>query len=193
MAITVHASAPKVAAAKLTRDQKNSMIEDILDAQRKEYAEGEGDFDDARRHYRNDADDYEILDDFKRWCKGKTVPAKASATQGNNMALKIISAAEPTKTAAALVTAAGLKDFIVSEEDFDEYEPSELRGKVAKAGDIGSVLFDLTAQHKKLVLSHYNVYLLVHDAAGKPVCAIDAELNEAYAPRNGTLDPKIFT
>jgi hypothetical protein len=47
----------------------NEKIDAILEAMRKAYeAEGiEGDFDDARRHYSQDATNEEIDDDYDRW------------------------------------------------------------------------------------------------------------------------------
>jgi hypothetical protein len=56
---------------KLTREQRASMAAQIADAMRKHYEEhGEtGDFDDAERHYRDDADDAELRSDFAEWVK----------------------------------------------------------------------------------------------------------------------------
>ena len=49
----------------------NAKIEAILEAMREAYErEGvEGDFDDARRYYREDASNEEIDADFEKWCK----------------------------------------------------------------------------------------------------------------------------
>ena len=46
------------------------MINDILEAMQSAYEEEgiEGDFDDARRYYRDDASIDELLADHKKWC-----------------------------------------------------------------------------------------------------------------------------
>lgn len=67
---------------KLSRDERASMIEDILDAMQTSYEESgdEGDFDDARRYYRDDASDDEIRADYKRWVKKPVSESKAELT-----------------------------------------------------------------------------------------------------------------
>lgn len=51
--------------------KKAQMVSEILEAMQTAYkAEGvEGDFDDARRYYMNDATSDEIAADHKKWCE----------------------------------------------------------------------------------------------------------------------------
>ena len=65
----------RLLAGKLTPSQRSMMAADIIDAMRKAYeAEGEeGDFADGLRHLRHDADDAELISEYKKYCK-KTIP-----------------------------------------------------------------------------------------------------------------------
>ena len=55
----------------LTRQERRSLAESIIDAMRKSYAEhGEdGDFEDGERYLRDDASDSELLYEKEKWCK----------------------------------------------------------------------------------------------------------------------------
>ena len=65
----------RLLAGKLTPAQRGLMAGDIIDAMRKAYeAEGEeGDFADGLRHLRYDADDAELISEYKKYCK-KPIP-----------------------------------------------------------------------------------------------------------------------
>jgi len=55
----------------LTHAQRRDLASRIVDRMQEAYeAEGvEGDFDDARRHLRDDATDQELLAEEEKWCK----------------------------------------------------------------------------------------------------------------------------
>ena len=57
----------------LTKQERNWHAITIVDAMQEAYEEEgeEGDFDDARRHYREDASDEEILADLDKWVNKK--------------------------------------------------------------------------------------------------------------------------
>jgi hypothetical protein len=55
----------------LSIQRRNEMAEEIVEAMRKHYEEQgeEGDFDDALRYYKQDADNLEIIADHHKWVK----------------------------------------------------------------------------------------------------------------------------